>query len=118
MFVAAAAGCSAFGLALGALGLRFRDVFLVSNVASSVLLLLTGANVPRETLPGWMRTFGDVLPLTHAAEAARQLSAGGGLDLGRLGAEVVTGAGYAVLAVVLLALFERGSRRRATLDVM
>lgn len=78
VFVAAAAGCSAFGLALGALGLRFRDVFLVSNVASSVLLLLTGANVPRETLPGWMRTFGDVLPLTHAAEAARQLSAGVG----------------------------------------
>lgn len=74
----AAAGCSAFGLALGALGLRFRDVFLVSNVASSVLLLLTGANVPRETLPGWMRAFGDVLPLTHAAEAARQLSAGAG----------------------------------------
>lgn len=78
VLVAAAAGCSAFGLALGALGLRFRDVFLVSNVASSVLLLLTGANVPRETLPGWMRAFGDVLPLTHAAEAARQLSAGAG----------------------------------------
>ncbi|MCX5312304.1 ABC transporter permease [Streptomyces sp. NBC_00154] len=93
VLVAAAAGCSAFGLALGALGLRFRDVFLLSNVASSVLLLLTGANVPRETLPGWMRAFGDVLPLTHAAEAARQLSAGGGLDRGRLGAELATGPG-------------------------
>lgn len=115
---AASAGCSAFGLALGALGLRFRDVFLVSNVAGSVLLLLTGANVPRDTLPGWMRAAGDVLPLTHAADAARQLSAGGGLDRGLLGAELAVGAGYALLAVALLAAFERGSRRRATLDVM
>ncbi|MGQ4486836.1 ABC transporter permease [Streptomyces sp. SAS_281] len=58
VLLAAGAGCSVFGLALGALGLRFRDVFLVSNVAASVLLLPTGANVPRETLPAWMRDFG------------------------------------------------------------
>ncbi|MFI6057593.1 hypothetical protein [Streptomyces sp. NPDC051286] len=43
---------------------------------------------------------------------------GDGLDWGRLGAELATGAGYAVLAVILLAVFERGSRRRATLDLM
>ncbi|WP_240799343.1 ABC transporter permease [Streptomyces sp. A0958] len=121
VLLAAAAGCSAFGLALGALGalgLRFRDVFLVSNVASSVLLLLTGANVPRQTLPGWMRALGDVLPLTHAADAARQLSAGAGFDGRGVAAELATGTGNALLAVVLLAVFERGSRRRATLDVM
>lgn len=118
VLLAACAACSAFGLALGALGLRFRDVFLVSNVACSVLLLLTGANVPRTELPAWMGALGDVLPLTHAADAARQLSAGGALDTGLLGAELAVGAGYALLAVALLALFERGSRRRATLDVM
>lgn len=118
VLLAAAAGCSAFGLALGALGLRFRDVFLISNVASSVLLLLTGANVPRENLPRWMRAVGDVLPMTHAAEAARELSAGAGLDGRGVAAELATGAGYVLLAVVLLTVFERGSRRRATLDVM
>ncbi|WP_393058975.1 ABC transporter permease [Streptomyces sp. LN549] len=118
VLLAAAAGCSAFGLALGALGLRFRDVFLISNVASSGLLLLTGANVPRENLPEWMRAVGDVLPMTHAAETARELSAGEGLDGRGIAAELVTGAGYVVLAVVLLTVFERGSRRRATLDVM
>ncbi|MFD8687703.1 ABC transporter permease [Streptomyces sp. NPDC059651] len=118
VLLAAAAGCSAFGLALGALGLRFRDVFLISNVASSGLLLLTGANVPRENLPDWMRAVGDVLPMTHAAETARELSAGAGLDGRGIAAELATGAGYIVLAVVLLKVFERGSRRRATLDVM
>ncbi|ROQ67988.1 ABC-2 family transporter [Streptomyces sp. 840.1] len=118
MLLAAAAGCSAFGLALGALGLRLGDVFLISNVASSVLLVLTGANVPRESLPEWMRAVGAVLPLAHATEAARELSAGAGLDVRDLAAELGTGAGHALLAVVLLTVFERGSRRRATLDVM
>lgn len=60
--------CGIFGITLGALGLRFRDVFLVSNVARAVLLLLTGPNVPRETLPGWMRTAGDLLPLTQQSD--------------------------------------------------
>ncbi|MGW0119056.1 ABC transporter permease [Streptomyces sp. NPDC003327] len=118
VLLAAAVGCSAFGIALGALGLRFRDVFLVSNVASSGLLLLTGAAVPRATLPDWMRLTGEVLPLTHAADAARGLAAGGGLDGRLLGAELAVAAGWALVAVALLALFERGSRRRATLDVM
>ncbi|MFD5324760.1 ABC transporter permease [Streptomyces sp. NPDC127092] len=118
VLLAGAAACSAFGLVLGAFGLRFRDVFLVSNVASSALLLLTGAAVPRDTLPGWMRTTGELLPLTHAADAARRLTAGGGLDGRLLGTELLVGSGYAVVAVALLAVFERGSRRRATLDVM
>lgn len=118
VLLVAAAACAAFGLALGALGLRLRDVFLVSNVASSVLLLLTGAAVPRDTLPGWMRAAGELLPLTHASDAARRLVDGGGLDRTLLGAEIAVGSGYAVLALALLAVFERGSRRRATLDVM
>ncbi|MGW1025097.1 ABC transporter permease [Streptomyces sp. NPDC002577] len=118
VLLAAAAACSAFGLALGALGLRFRDVFLVSNVASSLLLLLTGANVPRETLPQWMRAAGEVLPLTHAADAARESAAGQGLDGRLLGAELAVAAGYVLLAVLLLRFFEYGSRRRATLDVL
>ncbi|MDX2562719.1 ABC transporter permease [Streptomyces sp. TX20-6-3] len=118
VLLVAAGACSAFGLALGALGLRFRDVFLVSNVASSVLLLLTGAAVPRETLPAWMRAAGELLPLTHAADAARGLTADGGLDGSLLGAELAVGAGWGLLAVVLLGAFERGSRRRATLDTM
>ncbi|MFD7342076.1 hypothetical protein ACFV98_39850 [Streptomyces violascens] len=53
---------SASGLALGVLGLRMREAFPVSNVASSALLPLAGANVPRQSRPGWTRTTGDVLP--------------------------------------------------------
>ena len=112
--------CGFFGLTLGALGLRFRDVFVISNVAVALLLLLTGVNVPPGSLPPWMTTVGQFLPITHAAEAARLLAAGRGLDAAApaLGQEMLVGAGYAVLAAVLLKVFEAESRRRASLDTL
>ncbi|MER8113807.1 ABC transporter permease [Streptomyces sp. NPDC094031] len=120
--LAAAMSGSALGLALGALGLRFRDVFIVSNAAATLLLLLTGADVPRAALPAWMSAVGEVLPLTHAADAARAFvtdtAAGRSEGLRECAAEYVVGVGYLVIAVLLLRCFERGSRAHATLDTM
>ncbi|SCF47102.1 ABC transporter permease [Micromonospora mirobrigensis] len=112
--------CGFFGLTLGALGLRFRDVWVISNVSVALLLLLTGVNVPAAGLPGWMRAVGEALPITHAARAARTLAAGDGLAAaaGNLAAELAVGAGYAVLAALLLRFFEAESRRRASLDTL
>ncbi|HEX7745226.1 MAG TPA: ABC transporter permease [Micromonosporaceae bacterium] len=112
--------CAFFGLTLGAVGLRFRDVWLVSNVSVALLLLLTGVNVPADRLPVGMRAVGAALPITHAAEAARRLAAGDGFAaaLGPLAVEVAVGIGYAVLAAVLLAVFEAESRRHASLDTL
>ncbi|MFF0434746.1 hypothetical protein ACFYU9_21235 [Streptomyces sp. NPDC004327] len=87
-------------------------MLLVSNVASSPLLLLTAPPCPGTRCPGWMCAAGEPLSLTHAAEAARRLAVGGGLDGRLLGAELLVAAGYAVAAVALLVPFERGSRRR------
>ncbi|GAA4732051.1 ABC transporter permease [Phytohabitans rumicis] len=110
--------CAFFGLTLGAIGLRFRDVWLVSNLSVAWLLLLTGVNVPAEHLPAGMRIAGQLLPITHAAEAARRLTAGDGLAAAApaLGAEFTVAIGYALLAAVLLRFFEAESRRRASLD--
>ena len=112
--------CAFFGLTLGALGLRFRDVWVISNVTFALLLLLTGVNVPAERLPGWMVVIGQGLPITHAADAARTLAAGDGwaAALPALGAEAAVGAAYAVLAAALLKFFEAESRRRASLDAL
>jgi ABC-2 type transport system permease protein len=123
LVLALAAGslaCGFFGLTLGAIGLRFRDVWVVSNVSVAVLLLLTGVNVPAEQLPMGMRVVGAVLPITHAAEAARRLVAGEGLAaaLPPLGAELAVGLAYAVLSAVLLKVFEAESRRHASLDTL
>jgi ABC-2 type transport system permease protein len=117
---AGALACGFFGLTLGALGLRFRDVWLVSNVSVALLLLLTGVNVPTEQLPAGMRAVGALLPITHAAEAARRLAAGDGMAaaLPSLAAEAAVGLGYAVLAAVLLKVFEAESRRHASLDTL
>ncbi|WP_422734932.1 ABC transporter permease [Micromonospora sp. WMMD558] len=116
----AALSCGFFGLTLGAVGLRFRDVWLVSNVSVALLLLLTGVNVPAADLPVGMRVAGQLLPITHAAEAARRLSAGDGLSAaaGPLAAEAAVGLGYALLAAALLKLFEAESRRHASLDTL
>ncbi|SNY35594.1 ABC transporter permease [Paractinoplanes atraurantiacus] len=121
LLLAMAAGslaCGFFGLTLGALGLRFRDVWVISNVAVALLLLLTGVNVPADGLPGWMVTVGQWLPITHAASAARSFAAGEGFASAApaLGRELLVGAVYAAAAVILLKIFETESRRRASLD--
>ena len=120
LILAATIGCSGFGLLIGALGLRLRDVFLLANVVFVLLLLLTGANVPRSVLPGWMRAVGEVLPLTHAITGTRLAADGGSLAsvLPSLGLEAGLGVCYLLAAVVLLHWFERGSRLKGTLDTL
>ncbi|MGC5021981.1 ABC transporter permease [Micromonospora sp. DT47] len=112
--------CGFFGLTLGALGLRFRDVFLISNVSVALLLLFTGVNVPADGLPAGIRAVGSALPITHAADAARRLAAGAPLAdaLPAIATELAIGLGYAVLAALLLKVFEAESRRRASLDTL
>ncbi|WP_188188819.1 ABC transporter permease [Nonomuraea sp. SYSU D8015] len=119
VFLAGIVSCAAFGLTLGAIGLRARDVFLTANVAASLLLLLTGANIPASALPGWMAV-GRALPLTHSVAATQAITEGSGPAelLPYLGWELAVGLGYATLACLLLRYFEYGSRRRGTLDTV
>jgi ABC-2 type transport system permease protein len=109
-----------FGLTLGALGLRFRDVFTVSNLAALTLVLVSGANVPRALLPGWLRMVGDALPITHAIEVARRLTDGASFasQVPVLLGEGVVLVGYAAAAVLLLRLFETRGRRHGELDTV
>jgi ABC-2 type transport system permease protein len=116
----AALACAAFGLVLGAFALRIRDAWLINNTVVTLMVLISGTNVPRASLPGWMQAVGNVIPVTHAAAAARGLV--GGATLGsaapQIGGELLVGAAYAALAALLLRFFEAESRRRASLDTM
>jgi ABC-2 type transport system permease protein len=118
--VITATSCAMFGLALAAVGLRVRDLWVGSNLAYYVLLLLCGGSLPASALPGWMAGAGEVLPLTHGIRAIREVAAGAGLDraYGPLLAEVLIGGCYAAAGYALLRLFEAESRRRATLDLV
>ena len=85
-----------------------------------MLLLVSGANVPRARLPEWLQALGSGLPLTHGIAAARALVAGQTLaeNARQVLLELVVGLVYAALGILLLHLFELESRRTASLETM
>jgi ABC-2 type transport system permease protein len=112
--------CTAFGMMLGSIGLRARDVFFIGNAVVYILLLFCGVNVPLDLLPGWMEAIGRGLPLTHGIEAAREVI--GGASLGSVRnlvlKELGIGAVYGAAGYALFRFFEAEGRRRASLEVI
>lgn len=118
--VIAAASCTGLGLLLAAVALRVRETAVLPNVVYGIMLIFGGVNVAVDSLPTWMQVVGNVLPLTHAIEAARLVAAGRPLAdaAGLLLIEIVLGVVYAVLGLGLLRVLETSSRRNATLELM
>ena len=110
--------CTGLGLVNAGLGFIVRETSVLSNIIFGTLLVLSGANVPLDELPGWLRPVSDLLLFTHGIEAARRLADGETLSSvgGLVGAEALVGAVYAVLGYCLIRLLERQSRRHATLE--
>jgi ABC-2 type transport system permease protein len=110
--------CTSFGLCLGSLGLRGRSVSLLADMIGGSMLLVSGANVPLERLPGWLQAISNIIPLTHGIAAGRGLAAGKSFtQVGHeLGTEALVGGVYLVLGVVMLRLLEYEGRRSATLE--
>jgi ABC-2 type transport system permease protein len=78
--LAAVALVVAFGLALSLLwaviALLVRDAAVVISIANAILIPLSFASnifVPPGSMPGWLRHFVDINPLSHIATAARDL---------------------------------------------
>jgi ABC-2 type transport system permease protein len=111
--------CTSFGLLLGAVGLRSRDVLFGANLAYFLMLLFCGVNVRLADLPGWMQAIGRCLPLTHGIEAARRVAAGAsfGSVRGLVLTEAVVAVLYAAAGYAVFRLLEADSRRRATLEL-
>jgi ABC-2 type transport system permease protein len=118
VIVVAAYSCTGLGLVNAALSLRIRENAVLSNVIFGFLLIFTGANVPISDLPDWMQSISEVIPFTHAIEAARELADGASLgsvsDL--IGTEVLIGSVYLFAGFLLLRFFEWQGRRHATLE--
>ena len=116
--LASSFGCTALGLCIGAIGPRGRNVSLFADVVAGSMLLVAGANVPLQRLPGWIQAVSEVIPLTHGIEAAREIGRGAGIaavaDL--LLTEVAIGAAYLAVGLALVRLFEFEGRRSATLE--
>lgn len=118
--VVASVSSTALGLCLGAVGLRFADVWLIGNLVASSMLLLTGVNLPIEELPRALSILGQSIPVTHAVEGARQVYATGDFGAGAsaFAREGVIAAVYLVLAWVLLYGFEGSARKSAKTEVL
>ena len=112
--------CTAFGMGLGSLGLRTRDVFFAANLAYYLLLLFCGVNVPLVDLPTWMQDVAKCLPLTHGIAAAREVAAGASLSsvASLVWTELGIGVAYAAGAFLLFRMLEADGRRRATLETI
>ena len=95
--------CVGIGLFNASLGLRWRETAVIGNLLLYILLIFAGINVPLSRLPGWMSTLAQGLPVTHGANAARQLIAGA--PLGHVAAADRSGSAR-----------RRGLRRRRALD--
>lgn len=111
--------CTSFGLLLGSIGLRARDVFFISNLVYFLMLLLCGVNIRTESLPGWMQAISQALPLTRGIEAARGIVIAGRPwpDVAPLvWGELAVGISYALVAYLLFRFLEVEARRRATLE--
>lgn len=117
-FVVTAVSSAMFGLALGAVSMRTRDLWVGSNLVFNLMLLLCGTAVPLAALPGWLAAVGRALPVTGGIEATRRLVGGAGLPdvAGLIGREALNGVLYGALGYVLLRIFEMESRRRGSLD--
>jgi ABC-2 type transport system permease protein len=111
------ASCAMFGILIGSVGLRLRDVFVIANLAAAALLLLSGVNVDTSNMPFLLRVMGQVLPVHHAVAAMRAVLSGHN-GTGDLGFELLLAVTYGGLAAVLLAFFDRQSRRHATLGLL
>lgn len=115
----AAFACTGLGLICAAIGLRVRETAVLNNIIFGLLLIFTGANVPLETMPGWMEAIGTRIPLTHGIEAARELANGAGLTdvSGLLATEFAIGVVYTVVGYAALRFMEYQSRVRASIQI-
>ena len=119
VILVSAFACTGLGLVTAGLGLRVRESAVLCNVIFGLLLVFSGANVPLDDLPDWMRTISEGLPLTHGIEAARRIADGEPLGdvAGLVGREALIGVVYVALGYAVIRLMERESRVHASLEV-
>ena len=77
-----------------------QGFFPVAQVVTFPMMFISGVFFPIEFMPDWLRPVINVLPLTHLAEATRQLMIGGAATL-PIGVAVAGMAAYLVVFVAL-----------------
>ncbi len=118
LLLAAMFSACTMGLFIGSIGLITRDINLLLNISSMMLMALSGVNYPIDKLPIILQKINNIMPLTHALKGARMLINN---DMSQiyslLSKELIVGISYSILSYFFLKLMERLARRKATLDI-
>lgn len=78
-FILSTLSISAVGFIPASLAPTARSGMIIANVIYFPMLFLSGAALPREMLPAFLKTFSQILPLTHVIELLQGLWLGGHL---------------------------------------
>jgi ABC-2 type transport system permease protein len=107
------------GLLMGCLSLITRNVMFVNNTVYFLLLVFSGANLDLTTLPRWMQTISNILPLTRGVTATRFVIAGGNpADISAMMLEeILIGVILVFMGYALFRWFEFEAKKRGTLEV-
>ncbi|WIV12465.1 ABC transporter permease [Proteiniborus sp. MB09-C3] len=112
--------CS-MGLFIGSIGLVTRDINLLLNLSSMLLMSLSGVNFPTEKLPFFLERISHILPLTNALKASRLLISPAIVSYEAVGMyifkELVIGVSYCIIAYITLKIMEGLAKNKATLDI-
>ncbi len=111
---------SGMGLLLGCLSLITRNVMFVNNVVYFGMLVFSGSNLPLDTLPTWMQTISQTIPLTRGIASARALIDGKNFAYVAplLLIEMLIGIIYITLGFALFRWFEFQAKRKGTLEAI
>jgi ABC-2 type transport system permease protein len=112
------AACS-LGLILGACSFWTPSMHLLSNILSSLLLVLSGANYSLTILPGYLQDLAHAFPLMRGVELTKQLLNEGDTSqiLPLLTQELALGCLYLVIGIWLVNRAESIARKAGTLEL-
>lgn len=109
IYLLTAATSTAFGLTLASLSIGQNSNILFGNLGSYLILATAGIVVPYTHATRWLSWIGDVLPIQHGLAAIRAQLAGRPWG-GDAALEVLTGACWFALAVLVLWIRDRRQR--------
>jgi ABC-2 type transport system permease protein len=110
-------GLGALGLVLATSFVLYRNANALSNMLEFPVWLVTGVIVPLSLLPGWTSVISWLLAPTWGFRALRRAVFGGDV-WPALGMCLALSVVYFFVASVLMAIFERRARERATLSLV
>ncbi len=89
---------------------------LVSNVATAVVGILSGIQVPLAFWPAWIRGVAEALPVTRGVPVVRDVLSGAAVDAQSSIAQVTVSCVWLITAIAALTYFVRHARRSGRIE--